>query len=669
MTEKDIKKRIEELRDKINYHNYRYYVLDDPEISDAEYDALFKELLNFEAKYAGFLTPDSPTQRVGASPLKEFPQFTHSSPMLSLEDAFDEAGTIEFDERIKRMLKTDQYIEYVAEPKIDGLAVNLLYENGIFIAGATRGDGYTGEDVTTNLKTIKTIPLRMLKGKTDFPSRIEVRGEVYLGLKDFHKLNEMRGRKGESLFANPRNAAAGSLRQLDSKITAERPLSSFFYGIGEIMGIKFKTHWEILEMLKSWGFRVNPEVKRCNSIKDVIKYYNGIKERRNKLDYEIDGIVIKVNHLELHEKLGVRTRNPRWAMALKFEPQEATTVIEEIRVQVGRTGTLTPVAILKPVRVGGVEVSRATLHNMDEVERKDVREGDTVIVRRAGDVIPEVVKPVIEKRTGREKIFKMPGKCPVCNSLVIKDGALHRCTGISCPAQLKELIRHFASRTAMDIEGLGDKLVDKLVEEGLVKDLGDIYSLKKEDIATLERMAEKSAQNIIDAIEKSKRISFERFLYALGIRHAGEYIAKLLAKNFKNIESLKKASEEDLMKIEGIGPEVAASTAGFFKQKGNILVVEKILAKGVKIEELRTKPGKVKEEISGKVFVFTGTLESMARSEAEKKVEELGGRATSSVTKNTDYVVIGKDPGSKADKAKELGVKIISEEKFLKLIS
>ena len=668
MVEKDIKKRIEELREKINYHNHCYYVLDNPEISDSQYDDLFKELLNLETKHPELLTPDSPTQRVGAPPLEEFPKFIHSSPLLSLEDAFDENEAMEFDERIKKLLKRNDDIEYVAELKIDGLAVNLLYENGLFRAGATRGDGYTGEDVTSNLKTIKTVPLGMFKGKMDLPSRIEVRGEVYIGLKNFYKLNETRGKNGESLFANPRNAAAGSLRQLDSKITAARPLSTFFYGIGEARGVKFKTHWEILETLKSWGFRVNPEIKKCDSIKEVIRYYNGIKERRNKLDYEIDGIVIKVNNLEFQEKLGVRTRNPRWALAVKFEPQEATTVIEEIRVQVGRTGTLTPVAILKPVRVGGVEVGRATLHNMDEVARKDVREGDTVIVRRAGDVIPEVVKPIIEKRSGSERKFKMPGKCPVCNSLVLKDGAIHRCTGISCSAQLKELIRHFAARGAMDIEGFGDKLVDKLVEEGLVKDLGDIYSLKKEDLAALERMAEKSAQNIIDAIEKSKKISFERFLYALGIRHAGEYVAKLLAKNFKNIEDLKKASEEELMKIEGIGPEVAASVTGFFWQNGNIAVVEKILSKGVRIEEVKSKAGRLKEEITGKVFVFTGTLKSMARDEAEKKVEEFGGRASSAVTKNTGYVVIGKEPGSKADKAKELGVKIIGEDEFLKLI-
>ena len=667
MTTKNIKEKIEELREKINHHNYRYYVLDDPEISDSEYDGLFRELKRLEEENPELITIDSPTQRVGAKPLEEFPKFTHLSQMLSLEDAFEEKDVIDFDERVKRLLKTDKEISYIAEPKIDGLAVNLLYENGLFVSGATRGDGSTGEDVTANLKTIRAIPLRMLKGGIKFPRRIEIRGEVYMGLKDFMKLNEAREKIGESIFANPRNAAAGSVRQLDSKIMSERSLNVFFYGTGDVRGISFKTQWEILETLKGWGFRVNPESQRCESIKDVFRFYERIREKREKLGYEIDGIVIKVNELDLQERLGIRTRSPRWALAFKFEPQQVTTQIAEIRVQVGRTGALTPVAVLKPVRVGGVEVSRATLHNMDEIERKDVREGDTVIVQRAGDVIPEVVKPIVEKRNGKEKKFKMPEKCPVCGSTVLKEGAVHRCTGISCSAQIKELIRYFASRGAMDIEGLGEKLVDQLVEKGIIKNYADIYSLRKEELAGLERMAEKSAQNIIDAIEKSKRVSFERFLYALGIRLVGEFVAKLLANNFKNIDELKKASDEELLKIEGIGPEVAASVINFFKQRGNLEVIRKILDRGVQIEEVEKRAGD-KEGVSGKHFVFTGTLSSMTRDEAERKVEELGGRASSAVSRNTNYVVAGEEPGSKVKKAEELEVKIISEEEFLKLI-
>lgn len=667
MATKNIKEKIEELREKINFHNYRYYVLDDPEVSDSEYDALFRELIKLEKQHPELITTDSPTQRVGASPLEEFPKFTHLSQMLSLEDAFEEKDVIDFDERMKRLLKTDKGISYIAEPKIDGLAINLLYKNGLFVSGATRGNGNTGEDVTTNLKTIKAIPLKMLNGEKKFPQRIEIRGEVYMGLKDFLKLNEAREKRGESVFANPRNAAAGSVRQLDSKITSERPLNVFFYGIGDVRGIGFRTQWEILETLKGWGFRVNPESQRCGSIKDVFRFYERIREKREKLGYEIDGIVIKVNELDLQERLGIRTRSPRWALAFKFEPQQVTTQIEEIRVQVGRTGALTPVAVLKPVRVGGVEVSRATLHNMDEIERKDVREGDTVIVQRAGDVIPEVVKPIVEKRSGRERKFKMPEKCPVCDSTVIKEGAVQRCTGISCSAQIKELIRHFASRGAMDIEGIGDKLVDQLVEKGLVKNFADIYSLRKDELAGLERMAEKSAQNIIDAIEKSKRISFERFLYALGVRLVGEFGAKLLAKNFKNIDKLKEASEEELLRIEGIGHEVAASVITFFQQKGNLDVIRKILDRGVEIEEVKKRAGD-REGVSGKNFVFTGTLSSMTRDEAERRVEELGGKASSSVSRNTDYVVAGNESGSKVKKAEELEVRIISEEEFLKLI-
>ncbi|MGB9629958.1 MAG: NAD-dependent DNA ligase LigA, partial [Thermodesulfobacteriota bacterium] len=516
MVPEAIKKRVDKLREEIEYHNYRYYILDQPEISDAQYDRLMRELEKLEEQYPELRSPNSPTQRVGAPPLEAFEIVRHTIPMLSLANAFDETEAKDFDKRVKKFLGTLQDIEYVAEPKLDGLAVELVYEKGFFVVGSTRGDGINGENITQNLRTIKTIPLQLIRKEVPVPERLEVRGEVIMQVKKFRELNRKREEMGEPLFANPRNAAAGSVRQLDSKVTASRPLEIYCYGIGEVVGRTFKTHWEILQTLSKWGLRINPHIQKCRNINEVLEYYHEMGEKRESLPYEIDGIVIKVNSLDLQTRLGEIARSPRWALAFKFQPKQETTKILDIIVQVGRTGALTPVAVMEPVKVGGVEVSRATLHNQDEIDKKDVRIGDTVIIQRAGDVIPEVVQVITSKRKGTEKKFRMPSKCPVCGAEVVKEEAIHRCIGLDCPAQLKGRIKHFASKRAMDIEGLGTKLTDQLVDKGLVKDVADIYYIKKEQLIQLERMADKSAQNIIDAIEKSKTKPLSKFLYALG---------------------------------------------------------------------------------------------------------------------------------------------------------
>ena len=510
MNKEQARKKIEKLRQEINLHNYRYHVLDDPVVSDAEYDHLIWDLENLEKDFPDLVTSDSPTQRVGAAPLEKFAEVRHSIPMLSLANAFEEVMVREFDARVRRFLKTEQDIEYCAELKMDGVAVELIYEEGRFTIGATRGDGFIGENVTQNLKTVRSIPLSLIAPRGEFlPARLEVRGEVYLPAKSFEELNRQREKDGEPLFANPRNAAAGSLRQLDSSITGRRPLDFFCYGVGQLTGLSFETHWDLLEALNRWGFKVNPRRKRCRQIDEVLSYYRGMEEAREKLPYEIDGIVVKVNSLRLQESLGAIARSPRWALAYKFRPKQVNTKIRDIVVQVGRTGALTPTAIMDPVHVGGVEVSRATLHNQDEIDRKDVRIGDTVIIQRAGDVIPEVVQVVLEKRTGQEKNFRIPDKCPVCGSDVDKpEGeAVARCTGIACPAQLKERIVHFASRGAMNIEGLGERIVDQLVEQGLIHDFADLYALTADDLLHLERMGPKLAGNLLSAIAKSKKTS------------------------------------------------------------------------------------------------------------------------------------------------------------------
>jgi len=660
-------KRIKELRDLINYHNRRYYQLDNPEITDVEYDRLMKELTDLEGRFPEIDVSDSPSQRVGAAPLDKFSPISHLTPMLSLANAFSEQDILDFDERIKRFLRADENITFVVEPKLDGTAVNLIYEKGAFTVGATRGDGEKGEDVTQNLKTIDSVPLTMKKAKeSTFPQRIEIRGEVYIEIEPFKKLNKRRLKDGEQPFANPRNAAAGSLRQLDSRITARRPLEIFCYGIGEVAGRTFKRHWDVLQTLSRWGFMVNPHVKQAKDIHECIEYYHHIDKIRAELPYEIDGVVIKVDHIEIQERLGAVSRSPRWAIACKFAATQETTMIEDIRVHVGRTGVLTPVAIMKPVRVGGVTVSRATLHNMDELEKKDIRIGDTVIIQRAGDVIPEVVKVIESKRTGKEKKFVMPTTCTECGSHVVRlEGeAAHRCIGLVCPAQTKEHITHFASRGGMDIEGLGEKMVAQLVAAKLIRDPADIYFLKKEKLLTLERLAEKSATNLLAAIEQSKTPPLEKFIYALGIRHVGEHMARVLARSFTTFHGLMAATEDELLAIRDIGPEVTSSITRFFSEQSNKKVIEKFRKVGVKpVEKSRPKDAR----LAGKSFVFTGTLSTLTRNEAREIVESLGASATDSVTKTTDYVVTGESPGSKLEKARAAGIKIIEEKDFLKL--
>jgi DNA ligase (NAD+) len=665
MASEAIKKRVEKLREEIEYHNYRYYILDHPEISDAQYDRLMRELEKLEEEYPELRSPNSPTQRVGASPLEEFEIVRHTIPMLSLANAFDETEARDFDKRVKKFFGTPEEIEYVAEPKFDGLAIELVYDRGQFVVGSTRGDGINGENITQNLRTIKTIPLRLIRKEIPVPERLEVRGEVIIQIEKLKELNRKREKMGESPFANPRNAAAGSVRQLDPKITVERPLEIYLYGLGEVTGRTFNTQWEVLKTLPKWGLRTNPYVRKCKSIEAVLDYYHEMNEKRETLPYEIDGTVIKVNSFDLQARLGEIARSPRWALAFKFQPKQETTKILDIKVQVGRTGALTPVAVMEPVKVGGVEVSRATLHNQDEIDKKDVRVGDTVVIQRAGDVIPEVVEVITSKRKGTEKKFKMPSKCPVCGAEVMKEEATHRCIGLDCPAQLKGRIKHFASKRAMDVEGLGVKLIDQLVDKGLVKDVADIYYINKEELTELERMADKSAQNIIDAIEKSKTKPLSKFLYALGIRHVGETTAEDLARNFPRLDDFFHLSEEDLMEVEGIGPEVAASVHQFFRDKKNRESIDRLKKAGVKVIEPKAKE---KGKLAGKIFVFTGALKTLGRDEARTLVESLGATTASTVSNKVDFVVVGEDPGSKFDKAKELGIKTLTEEEFKKMI-
>ncbi|HSD94046.1 MAG TPA: NAD-dependent DNA ligase LigA, partial [Syntrophales bacterium] len=654
-------KRVTELRDLIDYHNRRYYQLDDPEISDHEYDGLMRELADLEERFPDIDRTASPTQRVGALPLEKFGTVTHLTPMLSLGNAFSEEEVSEFDERTRRLLGEKADLDFVAEPKIDGVAVNLIYEKGVFRVGATRGDGFTGEDVTQNLRTIRTLPLKMRpRGHERVPERIEIRGEVYLEKEAFRKLNERRVEQGESAFANPRNAAAGSLRQLDPRITARRPLNIFCYGVGSIEGMSFATHWDTLQSLRDWGLPTNPNIRLARDLQACVGYYRHIESIREKLPYEIDGIVLKVNSLSLQDRLGMVSRSPRWAVAVKFAPTQATTVIEDIVIGVGRTGVLTPVAVMKPVQVGGVTVSRATLHNEDEIAKKDVRIGDTVIVQRAGDVIPEVVKVVEGRRTGKERPFRMPATCPVCGSKVVRlEGEVaHRCIDLACPAQIRENIKHFVSRSGMDIEGLGDKIVSQLLDAGLIRDPADLYGITKEQLLDLERFAERSADNLIAAITRSKQPPLERLLFALGIRHVGEYVAKILARKFGSVGAIEAASQEELTAIEGIGPTIAESIYRFFHEPHNLRILRKLEQAGVRpvVEKHAASTA-----LAGKTFVFTGSLKGFSREKAKEIVESHGAAATSSVSKKTDYVVAGEDPGSKYEKAKSLGVAILDE--------
>jgi len=660
-------KQIPELRKIIEYHNQRYYQQDAPEISDAEYDRLLKELQELEKLYPDDDIASSPTQRVGAAPLAKFVSFNHPQVMLSLANAFSAEDIVDFDARLKRLAKIDQ-IDYVAEPKLDGLAVNLIYENGLFVRGATRGDGTMGEDVTQNLKTISSLPLKMKKSPHHFiPEFIEIRGEVYMESQPFSKLNLRRVEEGEEPFANPRNAAAGSLRQLDPKITARRPLNIFLYGIGSVRGVRFTGHWDILQTLAAWGFPVSPLIQQAPDIDACMSYFEHMGSVRPGLPYEIDGVVLKVNDLATQEILGNVSRSPRWALACKFPAAQANTVIKDIIVQVGRMGALTPVAVMEPVNVGGVIVSRATLHNEDEILKKDIRIGDTVVIQRAGDVIPEVVKVLESKRTGQEKEFRMPRHCPECGAETVhpEGEVAHRCINLACPAQIKEHIRHFASRGAMDIEGLGEKVSAQLFDANLIHDPADLYFLTKERLLSLDRQAEKSVQKLLDAIERSKTPPLHKFIFALGIRHVGERTAKLLAEHFGSTENLMVTRIDDLIAIHEIGQEIAQSIIEFFSEHTNMNVMEKFRLAGVSPQK---KASPTHALLQGKSFVFTGTMESIGRNEAKAIVENLGGLVHSSVTSKTSYVVAGSEPGSKLDKARSQGVTVLTEDDFLKLI-
>jgi DNA ligase (NAD+) len=626
-----------------------------------------RQLEELERQYPELRDPNSPTQRVGVPPLEVFETVTHTLPMLSLANAMDDGEAREFDQRVKRFLAIQEDIEYVVEPKMDGVAVELVYDRGYFSVGSTRGDGFIGENVTQNLRTIKTIPLILQERDIPVPELIEIRGEVYIEIEDFEALNRRREEVGESVFANPRNAAAGSLRQLDSKVTASRPLKIFCYGVGTTRGVIFETQWDFLQTLPKWGLRVNPLVRTCVGVEEVVRYYEEMNGKRENLPYEIDGVVIKVNRLELQGALGQVSRSPRWALAYKFPAHQAVTRILNIIPSVGRTGVVTPVAELESVWVGGAQISHATLHNQDEVDRKDVRIGDTVVVQRAGDVIPEVVEVIKEKRTGQLAPYRIPERCPVCGGDVVRlpGEAAHRCISLSCPAQLKGSVKHFASKRAMDIDGLGTKLVDQLVDQGLVSDIADLYGLKHETLASLERMAGKSAQNILDALEKSKTRPLPRFLYGLGIRHVGEHLSEVLAYEFGSLGRLCKATEHELVAINEIGPEVGQSVVRFFQDPKNIETLAKLEKAGLRIQE---PSGLQPEKLLGKTFMFTGTLASMGRAEARSLVESMGGKTASGVSKKVDYLVVGKDPGSKVDRARELGVEIITEEEFNNMI-
>lgn len=675
MDEKEAQKEAVRLRAEIDYHNYRYYCLDSPEITDAEYDGLMRSLAGIEAAFPRIVTPESPTQRVGTKPVSAFGSIRHTIPMLSLDNALSRDEVFEFDQRVKKLLGLgqDYEVEYVGEPKLDGLAVELCYENGAFVRGSTRGDGAVGEDVTLNLRTIKTIPLRLgppVHGRSGrpepVPSYAELRGEVFMPIDGFKTLNMAREAAGEPLFANPRNAAAGSLRQLDPKVTAGRQLDIYCYGTGAVEGATFRTHLETLEFIKRMGLKVNPNIRLLRGVDSVCAYHAEMEKIRDGLGYELDGVVIKVNSLDFQGRLGAVTRSPRWAVAFKFAPREAVTRINDIIVDVGRTGAITPVAVLEPVTVGGVTIKRATLHNLDEIDRKDVRIGDSVIVQRAGDVIPEVCRVLAEKRTGTERVFSMPAACPACGAAVERTGAIHFCTGgLACRAQVKEAIVHFASKRAMDIEGLGPQNVDQFVETGLLKDVADLYALEEKDLLNIERWGARSASNLIEAIDRSRHTTLERLIYGLGIRGVGERLARVLATRFRSIEGLAKASEEALVSTAEIGPETARSIISFFTEAHNVRVIEKLERAGVEYEVPAGVPA---GRLAGKVFLFTGTLGSLTREEARSMVEALGAEAAASVSKKVDYVVAGADAGSKLDKAVKMGLKVIDEKEFLEIV-
>ncbi|WP_371381194.1 NAD-dependent DNA ligase LigA [Sporomusa aerivorans] len=656
---------IEHLRKTIHYHNHRYYVLDDPELSDREFDKLLRRLIDLETAYPSLITPDSPSQRVGGSPADGFDRVVHLTPLLSLGNAFSREELRAFDARVKSGLDKNQ-VEYVVELKIDGLAMNLVYENGRLTRGATRGDGTYGEDVTTNLRTIRSVPL-VLSETGGIPPLLEVRGEVYLPRKEFDRLNKLREAAGEPLMANPRNAAAGSIRQLDPKITAERALAIFMHGLGTEEGLGVTTHAAMLEKLKALGFKINPHYRLFDDIEAVAEYCESWAEKRVDLPYDIDGLVIKVNNLAHQHALGSTAKDPRWAIAYKFPAEQAATVVEDIFVRVGRTGALTPTAILRPVRLAGSTVSRATLHNADFIEEKDIRIGDTVIVHKAGEIIPEVISVVENRRTGSEQPFVMPTDCPECGKPIVREAGevAHKCINPHCPALLREGLIHFVSRDAMNIDGLGPAVITSLLDAGLINDAADLYLLKSDTLAGRERMGEKSAANLVAAVAASKEAGLARALFALGIRYVGAKASAVLARQYGDIDKLAVASTEELMTIDEIGPKIAESLAGWFAEPDNLAYIAKLKAVGVKLTEERQEP--VSQELAGKTFVLTGTL-SMPRKEAEALIAACGGKISSSVSKKTSYVVAGEEAGSKLDKAQELGVPVLNEEEFRVLV-
>ncbi|MEO2160574.1 MAG: NAD-dependent DNA ligase LigA [bacterium] len=660
--------KIQALRDQLNDHNYRYYVLDDPLISDSEYDQLFRELQKLETDNPNLITEDSPTRRVGAEPLSSFGSWTHRMPMLSLANAMNEDELAAFDTRVKKGLGTEKDLEYMAEPKLDGLAVELVYENGFFVNGSTRGDGITGEDITQNLKTITAIPLSLRKNGQKTPPLLEVRGEVFITKDGFKKLNRNQEKEERSPFANPRNAAAGSLRQLDSKITATRPLSIYCYEAGRIDGISFDTHEDFLSTLKEWGFPVNPEIQKVNNAETMVAFHRNLEAKRDSLPYGIDGTVFKVNAINQRNALGIRSRSPRWAIAGKFKAQQATTLVQNIIPSVGRTGAVTPVARLEPVNVGGVVVTNATLHNQDEIDRKDVRVGDTVLIQRAGDVIPEVVKVIPAKRPPETKTYQLPTECPSCGQEVFRPEGevVTRCQNLSCPAQVKGRIEHFVSKGALDIDGFGEKLVDQLVDKKLILTVDDIFKLNFDDLVNLDRMAEKSALNILTAIQDSKQTTFARFVYALGIRNVGAHLSKVLEKAFVgDIEKFMKAAEEELEAIDEVGPIVAETITTFLSNCTNTNVIESCLSLGIRLKKVEEPKSLL---LQGKTFVFTGALTQFSRNEAKEMTEAHGGKVSGSVSKNTDFVVAGPGAGSKLKKATELDIPVLSEAEFLDML-
>lgn len=667
-----IEKRIRDLQEELTYHIHRYHVLDDPVVSDAEYDRKMKELIDLEEQYPHLSSADSPTKRVGGVPLDSFQTAAHRIPMLSLDNAFNEADIREFYQRLLRQLKIADPVLLTAEPKLDGVAVELTYENGILVQATTRGNGVEGEVITANVRTISRVPLKLTgTGSYPVPDQIDVRGEVIIRHKDFDAINRERAASGHSLFANPRNAAAGSLRQLDSRITARRPLDIFVYGVGFVSTKEFSTQSGMLDALESYGFPVNEHIRKAVDLESVLEYYHRLEAMRSGLEYDIDGMVIKVDDIALQRRLGEKIKSPRWAVAWKFAALEETTRIRDIIVQVGRTGILTPVAVLEPVSVAGVTVSRATLHNADEIARKDIRINDTVMIMRAGDVIPKVVKVITEKRTGRERIFRMPDACPVCGGPVRRadDEAAVRCINIGCPAQLKERIRHFVSKNGLDMDGLGSKLIEQLVDRGLIQSFEDLFSLSTGQLAGLDRMGEKSAANIAAAVQSARQTTLKRFLFALGIDHVGENAARLLAARFDTIRHIMDAGMDDIVSIPGIGEKSARAVIDFFSSPDNRRKIEQMLMSGVTLinDAARGNPDH-RSPLEGKTVVLTGTLETLTRSEAKAMLERLGAKVTGSVSAKTDFLIAGEKAGSKLDKAEALGVPVLNEQAFRSLI-